>query len=178
MSWNDKRRQQHQLAQEDRSTLGVPLPRPLGDMHDCIFKPAAAAGHKSPQQLLGSEHSVLSSQHSIHWSSNSLLHAKQVADQRRKNRRQRTIPPRINEQSNGIPLWYELHHSTEDTILSLHSHWKEANGDRASAAMTAAIDPSMLCGVHAQKAAKHHPQNYLISGKPLLGPQSRVVSVK
>ena len=175
LSWKDKRRQQYQLAQEDRSTLGAPLPRPLGDMHDYIFKPAAAAGHKSPQQQLVSENSVPASQYSIHWSSNSLLHAKQVVDRRRKNRRQRTIPPKINKQSNSIPLWYELHHSTEDTILSLHSRWKEANDDSTSAAMMAAIDPSMLCGMHAQKAAKHHPQNYLISGKPLLGPQSRVL---
>ncbi len=171
-SWKDRRRQQYPLAQEDRSTLGVPLSRPLGDMHDYIFKPAAAAGNKSPKKI-ASENSVLAS-NSIQWSSNSLQHSKQVADQRRKNRKQRTIPPKINKQSNGIPLWYALHHSTEDTILSLYSRWKEANDDSTSAAMTAAIDPSILCGMHAQEAAKHHPKNYLISGKPL-GPQSRVL---
>lgn len=193
-NWNDRIPAQQPADQlftrEDQTTAATtmkdaPLARPLGDMHDYIFQSAlAAAGQNSPKQHSAST-SSLTGQRSIEWSTNSLQHARTVVDQRRKNRRQRTIPPAmVQQQSNGsggggIPLWYELHHSSEETILSLQSRWNDASDDISSDTATAvsAIDPAMLCGVHAQRAAKHHPKNYQFPNmhRQPLGPQSRVL---
>lgn len=162
----------HHFAGENR-TLDIPLSRPLGDMHDYAFKPIR---HQLlPKQPL-TDQSVLAYQRRIEWSANSLQHSKTIIYERRKNRRQRTIPPKHvvkkSKGGRGIPLWYELQHSSEDTILSLHSRWNEGDDSSASATATASVDPSTFCGTHAQKAAKHHPQNYRLPSK--LGPQSRV----
>lgn len=99
---------------------------------------------------------------------------------RRKGRRLRTSPPK--NVNNHHRTWYQLNHSSKDTIASLHSRWtseEESNDEQQ-----AAIDASKLCGSHAKEAANFYPKNYLYhhtttstttkDHRPL-GPQSRVM---
>lgn len=99
---------------------------------------------------------------------------------RRKDRRLRTSPPK--NVNNHHRTWYQLNHSSKDTIASLHSRWtsEEDSNDEQQAA----LDASKLCGSHAKEAANFHPKNYLYhhtttstttkDHRPL-GPQSRVM---
>ena len=95
---------------------------------------------------------------------------------RRLGRRLRTSPPK--NVNNHHRTWYQLNHSSKDTVASLHSRWTSEEESEQQAA----IDASKLCGTHAREAASFHPKNYLYhhttsstkDHRPL-GPQSRVM---
>jgi hypothetical protein len=91
----------------------------------------------------------------------------------------------VKTRSGVMPVWYELNHLTKETMVSLHQRWNE--GDSSSNSASDANDYSdadfQLCGLHANEAARHHPQNYYPSDSTTafnshhapLGPNSRVL---
>ena len=155
----------HHVSAPDKPTL-------ISDMLDYQFRAV---------KILPDDDQQLQQKVTIQWSTKDpLRNVVMGVTDRRNGRRLRTSPPK--NVNNHHRTWYQLSHSSKDTIASLHSRWtseEESNNEQQ-----AAIDASKLCGSHAKEAASFHPKNYLYhhtttstttkDHRPL-GPQSRVM---
>ena len=92
----------------------------------------------------------------------------------------------VQTSSGLLPLWYELNHSTKDTMELLHRRWKRDDNASLTEVTSNSHDANSdfsLCGLHANNAANLHPQNYYPSNSTThfyshhapLGPSSRVL---
>ena len=154
--------------------------RPVGNMHDYIFKQM----EQHPQE---EEQSTTSNKSINVLSKDAFQKLQKARTNRRKDRMVRTTPPSTSSSSTTttIPLWYKLDYSSEDTIKSIQSRWRnveedDQKNDNVDEKQVDDIDPSSLCGSYAKEAAKHYPQNYphhttTTTQQPSLGSNSRVL---
>jgi len=91
--------------------------------------------------------------------------AKREQKERRQNRKRRTTPPLPSstqqESQDAPPIWYNLDHSSYNTVSINQKRWEINNNNNDDGYNTPLLDTNPnLCGKYAQQASINHPQNY------------------